>query len=124
MLPTDLDPTKLLGDVAKCLQSGSLTSKACAKVLATPEKLLKLQEVCLKKKNKDTVVCEIINANLPGLPAAPGGGGEGGGLPELPLVGGLLRPGFDRDRGPTLGQLAEIYDEDLVTLLVPGMVAR
>ncbi|ANH37177.1 mce related protein [Nocardioides dokdonensis FR1436] len=120
VLPTDLDPTKLLGDVAKCLASGSLTSKACAKVLQTPEKLLKLQEQCLKKKNKDTVVCQLLG-NLPGLPNTPGGGG---GLPDLPIVGGLLRPGFDTDRGPTLGQLAQIYDEDLVMLLVPGMVAR
>ncbi len=127
VLPTDLDPTKLLGDVAACLQSGSLTSDACKKVLATPEKLLRLQEVCLKKKNKKTVVCQIINANLPGLPNLGGGGGGGeggGGLPELPIVGGLLRPGFDPERGPTMAELAAIYDEDLVTLLVPGMVAR
>lgn len=125
LLPTDLDPTKLLGDVAACLQSGSLGSKACKKVLSTPEKLLKLQEVCLKKKNKDTVVCKLL-ANLPGLPNLGGGGGGGGlpGLPELPIVGGLLRPGFDSERGPTMAELAAIYDEDLVTLLVPGMVSR
>ncbi len=120
VLPTDLDPTKLVGDVAKCLASGSLTSKACAKVLKTPEKLLKLKEQCQKKKNKKTVVCELLNANLPGLP----GGIHGEELPDLPIIGGLLRPGFDADRGPTLAQLSQIYDEDLVMLLVPGMVVR
>lgn len=116
LLPTDLDPTKLVGDVLKCLTSGSLTSKACLEVLATPGKLLKLQELCLKKANKDTVVCQLLG-NIPGLPALPG-------LPELPIVGGLLRPGFDSERGPTMAELAAIYDEDLVTLLVPGMVTR
>ena len=38
-LPTDLptsEITKILGDVAKCLQSGDITSKACQKVLGDP----------------------------------------------------------------------------------------
>jgi phospholipid/cholesterol/gamma-HCH transport system substrate-binding protein len=44
---------------------------------------------------------------------------------------GLPRPGAyptgappDSRRGPTMGELAEVYDPALVSLLVPGMVTR
>jgi phospholipid/cholesterol/gamma-HCH transport system substrate-binding protein len=78
-------------------------------------------------------VCEDIA--LPGLcPAGGGGGGGGGGIPSIPGLpplpgglGGLGRTGFgdgDTPRGPTMGQLMEAYDPDLVSLLVPGMVVR
>ena len=51
-------------------------------------------------------------------------------VPGLPLPG-LPRPGAypadappDRGRGPTMGELAEVYDPALVSLLVPAMVTR
>jgi phospholipid/cholesterol/gamma-HCH transport system substrate-binding protein len=51
-------------------------------------------------------------------------------VPGLPLPG-LPRPGAypsdappDRGRGPTIGELAEVYDPALVSLLVPAMVTR
>ena len=51
-------------------------------------------------------------------------------LPSLPVLGGLPRPGtYDtsppgRGRGPTVGQLTEVYDPALVSLLIPGVVKR
>jgi phospholipid/cholesterol/gamma-HCH transport system substrate-binding protein len=54
-------------------------------------------------------------------------------LPTITLPGlpGLPRPGAyptgpppDSRRGPTMGELAEVYDPALVSLLVPGMVTR
>ena len=54
-------------------------------------------------------------------------------VPSLPTITlpGLPRPGAyptgappDRRRGPTMGELAELYDPALVSLLVPGMVTR
>jgi phospholipid/cholesterol/gamma-HCH transport system substrate-binding protein len=59
----------------------------------------------------------------PSLPTVP--------VPSLPTITlpGLPRPGAYADppdprRGPTLGQLSEIYDPALVSLLVPGMVVE
>ncbi|KQV71528.1 hypothetical protein ASC64_05845 [Nocardioides sp. Root122] len=61
----------------------------------------------------------------PSLPTVP--------LPTLPTITlpGLPRPGAypsgappDRRRGPTVGDLTELYDPALVSLLVPGMVQR
>lgn len=61
----------------------------------------------------------------PTLPPVP--------VPTLPTITlpGLPRPGAypagappDTRRGPTMGQLAEVYDPALVSLLVPGMVTR
>lgn len=54
-------------------------------------------------------------------------------LPTITLPGlpGLPRPGAypagdppGRERGPTMGELADVYDPALVSLLVPGMVTR
>lgn len=50
-------------------------------------------------------------------------------LPTLPTLPGLGRAAPagsppDPTRGPTVGQLTELYDPDLVSLLVPGMVQR
>ncbi|MBL0745994.1 MCE family protein [Nocardioides baculatus] len=51
-------------------------------------------------------------------------------LPTLPTLGALPRPGpYDastprRGRGPTVAQLTEAYDPALVSLLIPGVVAR
>ena len=69
-LPTDLptsEITKILGDVAKCLQSGDITSKACKKVLGDPQELLRLIAKCKKKKHDDNPVCQVLDA-LPSLP--------------------------------------------------------
>ena len=124
-LPTDLptsEITKILGDVAECLHSGDITSKACRKVLGDPQELLRLLAKCKKKKQQDNPVCQAL-ASLPTLPSLPTG------LPPLslpPLLGdgGLLgarRPAFG-PRGPTMRQLSRMYDPALVSLLVPGMV--
>ena len=121
-LPTIIDPTVILGNVAKCLKSGDLSSKACQKVLATPSELLKLQQECKKQQNQDKDVCKQLNM-LPGLPPAPTS------LPGLPGLG-LPRAGFGTTtpvsptKGPTMAQLMASYDPTLVSLLVPGMVIR
>jgi phospholipid/cholesterol/gamma-HCH transport system substrate-binding protein len=131
-LPTDLptsEITKILGDVARCLRSGDLTGKACQKVLADPQELLRLIAKCRKHKNDDNPVCQALNA-LPTLPTL------GTGLPSLSIPTGLLpsllggegplgaqRVAFG-PRGPTMRQLSRMYDPALVDLLVPGMVIR
>jgi phospholipid/cholesterol/gamma-HCH transport system substrate-binding protein len=137
-LPTVLDPTVILGDVLACLQSGSITSPECQKVLASPEKLLKLQEECAKPENKDKAVCKQLG-QLPSLPTAgtsvplPTLTTALPTLPTLPTLPGLNRAGVgppDRTtltfgrRGPTMRQLMALYDPALVSLLVPGMVVE
>lgn len=135
LLPSELDPTALLGVVARCLESGSLTSNACQKVLGNLELLLQLREECAKPKNREVVVCSLLN-NVPGLPDIPGLGGlelpllgdifggddgssGGGGLPlPRPAPGGAEKA----QRGPTVGELTTIFDADLVGLMLPGMV--
>jgi phospholipid/cholesterol/gamma-HCH transport system substrate-binding protein len=130
-LPTLIEPTVIIGDVLACLQSGSLTSPECMKVLALPEKLLKLREECAKQENEDKAVCKQL-ALIPGLPTND--------TPSVPitlptsiltqistLIPVLPRaaPGSPLEygrRGPTMAQLMEVYDPDLVNLLVPGMV--
>ncbi len=125
-LPTVIDPTVVLDNVTKCLQSGDITSKACQKVIANAKSLAQLQKECAKQQNQDKDVCKELNT-LPGLPPLPGtGGGDGGGLPGLP---GVPRAGFGptqqwSSKGPTMGQLMKAYDPTLVSLLVPGMVVR
>jgi phospholipid/cholesterol/gamma-HCH transport system substrate-binding protein len=131
-LPTDIiDPTEVVDDVLKCLQSGDITSKACQTVLANLTKLTQLREECAKKKNRDKDVCRQLNA-LPGLPTPSGTGGPldpitsilGDGLGALAPRAGV---GWDADYGadgPTMGELADVYDPALVALLVPGMVTR
>lgn len=132
-LPTSLptsEITKILGDVAACLQSGDINSKACKKVLGDPQELLQLIEKCKKKRHRDNAVCQAINS-LPSLPT-------GGPLPSLTIPSSLLtglgnagplggsggavgRTAFG-PRGPTMRQLTSLYDPALVDLLVPGMV--
>ena len=135
ILPTELDPTAVVGAVAECLASADLESEACQKVLNSVTLLLELREECAKPKNADVVVCTLLNL-VPGLPDVPGLGGI-----ELPLLGDLFggtsggdggaglplpRPapgaGAKAPQGPTVGQLTELYDADLVGLMVPGMV--
>ena len=120
-LPGPLDPTVVLNNVQKCLQSGSASSPSCKKVINSPQQLLQLREECKKQKNKDKQVCKQINQPI----SLPGGGG---GLPTS-LPTGLPRSGVGPTTswsadGPTLGQLMKYYDPALVSLLVPGMVVR
>jgi phospholipid/cholesterol/gamma-HCH transport system substrate-binding protein len=129
-LPTDLptsEITKILGDVAQCLRSGDITSKACRTVLGDPQELLRLLAACKKKKHEDNPVCQVLDA-LPSIPTD-------GPLPSLSLPTGLLPTllgngdplGVNRTafgpRGPTMRQLTRLYDPALVDLLVPGMVS-
>src|SRR5262249_11313632 len=53
--------TKILGDVARCLRSGDITSKACRKVLNDPQDLVKLIARCKKPKNRGNQVCKALN---------------------------------------------------------------
>lgn len=124
-LPTVIDPTVVVNDVLACLQSGSLTSEACAKVLANLEKLTRLREECAKAENKDKDVCRELNS-IPGLPSEPSLPIPSTLLPTL-VPTGLPRAGTDEKRrpgNPTMGDLMEAYDPDLVSLLIPGMVQR
>jgi phospholipid/cholesterol/gamma-HCH transport system substrate-binding protein len=128
-LPTSLptsEITQILGDVAACLRSGDITSKACQKVLGDPEKLLRLLTRCKKAANSDNPVCQALKA-LPSLPTG------GPGVPTLTLptqlptllprtTGTEARRVPFGPRGPTLRQLSRLYDPALVSLLVPGMV--
>lgn len=128
-LPTDLpiDPTAIVGDVLKCLQSGDLTSKACQKVLKDADKLANLKEQCKKKKHKNKEVCKQLN-QVPDLPLPSGSGPVDLPTTALPAPN-AERAGVDYTRewgarGPTMGELMGIYDPALVSLLVPGMVTR
>jgi phospholipid/cholesterol/gamma-HCH transport system substrate-binding protein len=124
-LPSVIDPTTVVNDVLACLQSGSLTSEACAKVLANLEKLTRLREECAKAENKDKDVCRELNS-IPGLPPEPSLPIPSTLLPTL-VPTGLPRAGTDekpRPGNPTMGDLMEAYDPDLVSLLIPGMVQR
>jgi len=117
-LPTQIDPTVILSNLTKCLQSGDLTSTACKTLLATPEGILKLKDACHEPANVDKDVCKQLNM-LPDLPSSE--------LPPL-LPSGLLRPPAGPTQagpsGPTMGDLMGYYDPDLVSLLIPGMVAQ
>ena len=119
-LPTVLDPTVVVNDVLACLQSGSLSSDACKKVLANVEKLVRLREECAKSENKDKDVCRELDA-IPGLPATPTLPVPTTLIPTLPRAGTSEKP---RPGNPTMGDLMDLYDPALVSLLVPGMVQR
>lgn len=135
LLPTDVDPTKVLNDVLTCLTSGDLNSKACKDVLKTPGKLLKLTELCQQKKNKDAEVCKLLNLlDLSGLLGGKKSSGNDGstnpGLPDLGLgdlglgdLGlGRAAPGTPSLKGTgTMDELMEIYDPALARILLPGV---
>lgn len=132
-LPTVIDPTVIVNDVLACLQSGSLTSEACKKVLADLEKLAHLREECAKSENKDKDVCRELNA-LPGLPSPPiplpsttPTTLQPTVLPTTLIPTGLPRAGTDERPRPgnlTVRDLMDLYDPALVSLLIPGMVQR
>ena len=128
ILPSDIDPTVILDRLQRCLRSGDLMSKACQKLLSTPQGLLELRDACLKPKNRNTALCRALE-QVPGLPHLPEGGGGLPGLPGLPEIPGLGRAatgptGDGRGHGPTMGELSRAFDPALVRLLVPGMVIR
>jgi len=124
-LPGEVDPTVIVNNVLKCIQSGDLASAACQKVVATPSELLKLKETCAKPEYQNKDVCKQLNA-VPGLPLPSIS------LPGLLREGGAPRPGAGQTstgstgsmRGPTIRQLMDYYDPDLVSLLIPGMVTQ
>ncbi|HEY0643103.1 MAG TPA: MCE family protein [Nocardioides sp.] len=126
-LPTVIDPTVVINDVLACIQSGSLTSEACKKVLANIQKLTQLREECAKSENKDKDVCRELNA-LPEPPSPPvpvPSTIPSTLLPTIPT--GLPRAGTGQRRptaNPTMAELMDLYDPALVSLLVPGMVQR
>lgn len=133
-LPTQIDPTVIVDNVLECLKSGDPLSAACLKVLNTPNDLLQLKEECKKQANKDKDICKQLNA-IPGLPEVPTTVPTipipSTGAPTvptvLPTVPGLPRAGTGRrpsPGGPTVGDLMDLYDPALVSLLVPGMVLR
>ena len=132
-LPTVINPTVIINDVLACLQSGSLTSEACKKVLANLQKLTHLREECQKAENRDKDVCRELNS-IPGLPSPPVQLPTTGSptlpptiLPTTLLPTGLPRPGTaarQGAQGPTVRDLMDLYDPALVSLLVPGMVQR
>jgi phospholipid/cholesterol/gamma-HCH transport system substrate-binding protein len=90
LLPTDgqippIDiptPGEVLNQVQKVVRSGSLTSKACLKVLDDVNLLKKLKQTCKKKQYKKNAICRLLNSvpDGPGLPDIPG-------LPGLPGLG-------------------------------------
>jgi phospholipid/cholesterol/gamma-HCH transport system substrate-binding protein len=125
LLPGDLDPTKLVDNLTRCLASGDLTSRPCRRLLASVQGLTELREACLKPKNRDTTVCQALE-QVPGLPEVPG---LSDALPSVPVLGDLLGLGrapagpTRSARGPTYRQLSQVFDPALVRLLVPGMVS-
>jgi phospholipid/cholesterol/gamma-HCH transport system substrate-binding protein len=122
-LPTIIDPTVIVDNVLKCIQSGDITSKACQKVLSNAESLAQLREECKKKKNQKKDVCKELN-QIPGLPLPSSSGGLPTTLPTLPRPGYGPTAGWSTAHGPTMRQLTKVYDPALVSLLVPGMVVR
>ncbi len=131
-LPTVIDPTVIVNDVLACLQSGSLTSEACKRVLANAEKLAHLREECAKPENKDKDVCRELNS-VPGLPSPPVPlpttipTTPPTGLPTTLLPTGLPRAGTSERASSgrlTVRELMDLYDPALVSLLIPGMVQR
>ncbi|WP_310529093.1 MCE family protein [Nocardioides sp.] len=130
-LPTQVDPTVIVNNVLECLKSGDPQSAACLKVLNTPNDLLLLKEECKKQANQDKDICKQLNAipGVPGLPTTPPTipvpTSVPTGLPTLLRQPGAPRAGTGQrptQYGPTMGELMDVYDPNLVSLLVPGMV--
>ena len=135
-LPTNL-PSDVLTAVQACLATGpDLTSEACRSIIGSAL----LKDFCSKPANRGNVLCTlpavIPSGVVPTLPlgsaAASGGvlggvvggvGGAIGGLGGSPRAGtGWAPPSADGQGGPTVAQLQQVYDPDLVSLMIPGMV--
>ncbi|MEJ7831709.1 MAG: MCE family protein [Nocardioides sp.] len=69
-------PDLPLGALQKCLESGRLTSAACAGVLSSVALLTQLTKQCAQKNNKTKAVCRSLGSGggleLPGTPGLPG----------------------------------------------------
>ena len=120
LLPGDLDPTKVVSLLTRCLQSKSKDSKACRKLLSTAQGVKDLQAACRKPQNKDAAICKAL-VQVPGLPTA----GANGSAPDLGGLLGIGRApvGATSPHGPTYADLSRRFDPALVRLLVPGMVS-
>jgi phospholipid/cholesterol/gamma-HCH transport system substrate-binding protein len=130
LLPTELDPTKIVDDVLACLASGDLNSEACLKLLSTLQGILALQEACKKPENQNATVCQQLN-QVPELPdptdptlTVPTMPLPSISVPTIPGVGRAPVGSLDTygPRGPTWGDLMDRFDPDLVSLMVPGLV--
>ncbi|HEU4336745.1 MAG TPA: MCE family protein [Nocardioides sp.] len=105
------------GDVAACLGlPGSVISEVCQQVSVpglcggSGDPTVPLPTPTIPS----VPVPPAPTVSIPGLPT----------LPSLPRPGAYPRTPPDRRQGPTMGELAEVYDPALVSLLVPGMVTR
>ena len=111
LLPTDIDPTKIVNDVLACIASGDINSPECLKVLSTVQGILELQAECKKPENADTEVCKVVNAApLPTVPTVTNPPTLGVPSITLPTIPGLGRAPVGKldtygPRGPTMGQL-------------------
>ncbi len=136
-LPTVIDPTVIANDVLACLQSGSLTSDACKRVLANAAKLTQLRQECAKAENRDKDVCRELNQiPSPPSPSVPIPTTIPTTLPPTTLppttlpttiIPTLPRAGTGQrapSANPTVSELMDLYDPALVSLLIPGMVQR
>ncbi len=150
-LPTNL-PGDLINALQACLDSKDPTSQACRQVLGSTLFKDYCAKPANSGTLLCTLPGVPGLPGLPGAPSIPGlpiglpgaaaasaqstGGTKGGLLPgvplasQLPIVGGLFRAGTgwaapspDGKGGPTLGQLQDAYNPDLVALMVPPMVS-
>ncbi len=125
LLPDDVAPETLLRNVTACLRSADFNSAACKAVRGNLRALLTLREECLKPRNRDTVVCGILN-QVPGLPQLPGVPSVSDLTTGLADGLGLNRPGTGRAPAGTglgLEELRGSFDPALVDLLTPGLLA-
>lgn len=85
------DPGEVVNQVVKCIKSGKLTSRACAKVLSDLTLIKDLKKKCKDPQIKKSPVCAIVNV-VPDLGDLLNGGLLGDTLDGL--LGGL--PGLSR----------------------------
>ncbi len=84
------DLGQVLDQVGRCLQSKSLLSTACAKVLTDVNLLKDLQNQCKERTIRNSPVCKLLNS-LPDLDLKNLLGGDTGLLGEDGPLGGLFR---------------------------------
>jgi len=92
-----------------------------------------VQEVTQGVVDDTCAILGIPPGECPQLPGGGGGGdgdgdGDGDGLPDIPDLPLRAAPEWGGDagpeNGPTMGELMDLYDPALVSLLIPGMVTR